>query len=220
MPKIVSRSIAVSDSKDKEEYKDKTSPLHIFYCLCGQMSLILDAPLEILPLRRVDGARVVDGKKNTHKFKMEPSETVFIEREGKGIEKQHRFKCIRCSLPLFYRHATESDVTFILRGALVRSKDERRLKEVAPKLNAAISAGTGQKPSVITKHTKNMGKFSSVTVSTIEDEEDEIEAREIADSYAQNAKIIEKQLERKSNHRGKKDEAPPPKKSRGTLLDV
>jgi len=40
MPKIVSRSIAVEDEGQKKQEKEEQA-LHVYYCLCGQMTLIL-----------------------------------------------------------------------------------------------------------------------------------------------------------------------------------
>lgn len=112
MPKVVSRSIVCSDVKDQQEYNED-NPLHIYYCLCGQMTLILgkisrefiifpskiqfffffftDCNIDKLPLRKKDGARVIDAVNHAHKITCEPDETIYVKREC-GIEKQYRYK--------------------------------------------------------------------------------------------------------------------------------
>ncbi|XP_052852214.1 STING ER exit protein [Drosophila gunungcola] len=247
MPKVVSRSIVCSDTKDQEEYNEE-KPLNIYYCLCNKMALILDCTLDQLPLREVDNARVINANDHANKLTYNPTpKMIYIKRKSRGnaIEKQYRYKCRSCNLPLYYRHSPDSQVTFIMFNALIRNKGESPLSQLlsselkgstkAPAAKPASSAGGGEdsgivdasgKKVMVTRHTKNMGKFSSVTVSTIDEEEDEIEAREIADSYANNARIIEKQLQRKGGKlsdvgvKGKTEDAPPPqKKQRGTLLE-
>lgn len=54
--------------------------------------MISDCALEKLPLRKRDGARVIDGSKHANKMTYDQDETVYLKRQ-EGVEKQHRLKC-------------------------------------------------------------------------------------------------------------------------------
>nr|CAG4641314.1 EOG090X0H7H [Eulimnadia texana] len=218
--KLCSTSKACTTSNN--QFRSRESSLQIQQILAGRFILIqiFHSSLEKLPLRQRDGARIIDGAKNVHKIITEPSDTVYIRRDG-GIERQYRYKCKQCSLPLYYKHDRQSGTYFIIKGALVKS-GEGQMRSMFNTLSAENKEKEAEKI-LVTRHTKNMGKFSSVTVSTIDEEEDELEAREVADSYANNARIIEMQLERKGIMKRKPVEAPETetrkKLTRGTLLD-
>ncbi|EDO38874.1 predicted protein [Nematostella vectensis] len=212
MPKVISRSIVCSDTKDKEEYKADDASLFVYYCICGQMAMILDSTLEKLPLRRTDHARVIDSSKHAFKLNAVEGDVVFLKRKG-GIERQFRLKCKKCDLWLFYRPSKkDQNVTFVVDGAMAQSgKAPTETKKVPDKV-------------MMTKRTKEFGKFGSVTVSTVDEEEEEIEQQEVESSYAHNARIIEKQLQRKSavpkrTHDQDTKAEFGTKKPRGTLID-
>eukprot|EP00731_Ephydatia_muelleri_P037488 Em0484g6a len=222
MPKVISRSIVCTDTKDKEEY-DGDTPLYVYYCVCGQLALILDSTLEKLPLRKRDGARVIDVARNSHKVYCEPAGPTFLKRP-QGIEQQFRFKCKKCGLPLYYRHSnTDVKVTFVFPGSLVKSGD-KPVTTAKPK----VLRDDQQPPSrkvMMTKHTRDLGKYSTVTVSTIDEEEEELEQREIADSFATNASLVHRQVVRTEEGRKRYaeqkaiEEHVRSKKQKGTLID-
>ncbi|XP_003389074.1 PREDICTED: UPF0428 protein CXorf56 homolog [Amphimedon queenslandica] len=222
MPKVVSRSIVCTDTRDREEYEGGT-PLYVYHCVCGHLAMILDSVMDKLPLRRHDNARVADVARNTYKVYCESNGVVFIKRP-EGIEKQYRQKCTQCGLNLFYRHSDDERVTFIFDQALVKSGEKPVNAQATPAVDES-SLPSKKRKVMMTKHTQNSGKFSTVTVSTIDEEEEELEAQEIADSYASNAILIHKQITRtdegQKRYAGQRaiEDYVKAKKQKGTLID-
>jgi len=113
----------------------------------------------------------------------------------------------------------DSKVTFIFAGTLVKS-GEKPVTADKPKSQPE----RGRKV-MMTRHTHDAGKYSTVTVSTIDEEEDEIEAREIANSFASNASLVHKQVVRTDEGRKRYaeqraiEEHIRAKKQKGTLID-
>ncbi|KRZ92414.1 UPF0428 protein CXorf56 -like protein [Trichinella sp. T8] len=245
----------VVNREDVEEVEDQQ--VQWYYCLCGELALISEKPLDRLPLRPRDRARVLDNEKGTYKTFSKPNETVYLSRyvvsaffclvccltytyiytyRSEGVEVQCRLECKQCSAIMFYYSPDRPDILFLVDKAVVSSDQLNTAKASGPDVVGRSAVGydgdvDGSGPSsttkkvMITKMVKSGGKFGSVTVSTIDEEEEELEAKEIAASYSNNAIVVEKQMRRKGmlNRRGAEQfvEAERLKKEhrRGTLLD-
>lgn len=226
MPKVVSRSIPCTDIQNHQHEINYESRLYIYDCLCSQMCLVSNKSLDTMPLRLKDQSRVLDRQKVTFKLYLtnaKSSSVSSIFNENK-LEVRYILHCPRCKLPIGYQFDINNpNGIFIIKESLVERKRERN-NFIAACSNVSIN----DRPNKISITKKDMGKFSSVTVSTVDEEEEEMEANEVADSYAANAKIIERQLERKrllNNNNNNSDNLDVDashsftKRPKGTLID-
>eukprot|EP00041_Stephanoeca_diplocostata_P021757 m.513221 g.513221 ORF g.513221 m.513221 type:complete len:232 (-) comp21903_c0_seq7:2511-3206(-) len=230
MPKVISRSIIVTDQED--EVEAELARHHVYYCLCKQMVMIADVEINGLPGRKFDGARLLPP---STKYKLESREgDVVCLKRGEGKERQYRQTCKYCPLPIAYTAEKGGNKLYILDGALVKQDEPIKLRNpdgkqkelvVAP-LAASSKDDAGQEETSVTmrRHTKSAGKFSSVSVATTsEAEEKALESRELESNYDANAKVIEMLLGR--SKAGKKRDAmegdkakADAKRRKGTLL--
>eukprot|EP00128_Syssomonas_multiformis_P012165 Colp12_sorted_trinity150504_noHs@15908 len=199
MPKVISRSVVSSNQGE-----DRAAPLYVYHCNCGQLALIMNVKMEKLARRKEDNSRVINSDHTLAKLHYVNGDTKFIKRSA-GIEKQYRLNCKNCALPLFYR-GTDQDtkITHIMDGALIKILEEE--KSVV-KLDVDDSK-------------MDLGRQGTVTVSTADEEEAELESIDVQKSYEINAAIIAREMVKKefAKKRALEAEEQAAKRKKGTLL--
>ncbi|KAE9397128.1 hypothetical protein BT96DRAFT_966290 [Gymnopus androsaceus JB14] len=132
MPKVVSRS-AVSSSTDAQPTASSATALRVYYCICGEFILVIDQSLTALPRRQSDKATIIRCRDSdsaaARVFKLNATlgDPVLIERNG-GHERQYRFLCPRCTLPIGYQSTPppvkSGPFLYILAGALTQMQGQ------------------------------------------------------------------------------------------------
>ncbi|CAG8708962.1 9235_t:CDS:2 [Acaulospora morrowiae] len=122
MPKIVSSSI-VSSSEQTNARPEQH--LHVYYCLCSEFILVIDARLDKLPRRTTDRSHIIANGKRVYKLNAIESGTPVILKRAEGYEKQYRLHCPRCSLLIAYELTEKRKTgpyTYILEGSLTENQ--------------------------------------------------------------------------------------------------
>ncbi|KAJ3710428.1 hypothetical protein FB446DRAFT_639859 [Lentinula raphanica] len=132
MPKVVSRS-AVSSSTDAQPTASSAAALRVYYCICGEFILVIDTNLSALPRRQSDQSTIIRCRDSdttaarVFKLNANPGEPVLLERKG-GHERQYRFLCPRCTLPIGYQSVPppvkSGPFLYILPGALTQMQGQ------------------------------------------------------------------------------------------------
>ncbi|PVV04992.1 hypothetical protein BB560_000492 [Smittium megazygosporum] len=83
-----------------QDAEDISNSLLVYYCLC-------EKSLTEFPVRPTDGSYVIDNNENIYTLAPKKGQPVIIQRQslifrGDKLEKQYRYYCKRCKLPIAY----------------------------------------------------------------------------------------------------------------------
>ncbi|KAJ7283903.1 hypothetical protein C8J57DRAFT_1171860 [Mycena rebaudengoi] len=102
-------------------------------CICGEFILVIDKSIASLPRRQTDGAIIIraqdseGGPARVFKLNAVAGEPVLLERPG-GHERQFRFLCPRCTLPIGYQctppPVKTAPYVYIFTGALTQMQGQ------------------------------------------------------------------------------------------------
>lgn len=149
MPK---RSTSTFES-EKDGLRDES--LGVQHCMaCGEVVLILDTDgLAELPRRRTDGAIVLERGVTIFRLNAKSLGPKVIKRAA-GYERQHRFGCWNCSVPLGYRadESEDAKLTYLLPDATGQQADlylalysvPPCIQPVGNQVRVALDVETGQ----------------------------------------------------------------------------
>eukprot|EP01137_Pigoraptor_chileana_P023178 Opistho-2@89061 len=212
MPKVISKSVVVTDRQNENENEKQVTP---YYCLCGQLSLIMGDVMAALPRRQTDSSRVLDTTAILAKLTTKKGDTVFLKRPN-GLERQIRENCKKCGLRVCYRSEEGSSTVYLVDGALYNQAGQQR---AASQVAANAQSRTFNKfiRGDVQARAAVLGVKASSAEMTFEDEEREAAQQNIDSSYAANARIVAAKTgatKRKEDFESQQST----KRHRGTLL--
>jgi len=195
MPKVVSRSVISADNPNEVHHN-----LHTYHCLCGQMLLISDKELTDLPQRRIDRSRFLHTSHRKCKLIVMESDMIRVQRSD-GLEKQTRYKCKKCGLPVAYQVDKGSPRYFLLHGGYLKPGEKPDLyaediKASVPLAAAAAAAAASATAAPVPRfQSQSQGKFGSTSIATAtEQEEEELDLQESGKAYEADAQTIHRTL--------------------------
>lgn len=211
------------DTTYASEIKTRKEGLLLSYCCkrCNTIILLIDQPVEDLPLRKLDRCRVVDALYNANKLtnfltegygpggkpmlsKMDAEHVMryppFKVKINEGCyERRFRLVCSTCGKAFGYRVVTEdSQLAKFNKARTYNYEPFERLTYISPKYIELVNKESERaKEFIVNKQTTDRGKTATTTVSTVEKDEQDVEQHQILESYHKNIAIMKNELQKR-----------------------